>query len=99
MGLQKRASYWTLGCYYLIAIPVACFLGFKMDLSVYGLLGGILSAVIVQMTAYLCIIRTKNWQDVADEAIQRIKDEATRLAALEQDQAEDKLQDGYAKQV
>ena len=73
MGLQQAASYFALACYYLIAIPAACLLGFWAGYGVLGLQSGFFIAVIVQSIAYLGILRAKNWQDVADEAQERIK--------------------------
>ena len=82
MGLQKIASYCAIGTYYVIAIPVACILGFRADLGIAGLLIGYFAAVIVQATAYMCILRLNRWQDVANAAAERIRDEEERLAAL-----------------
>ena len=82
MGLQRIASYFSLGSYYLIGIPSACMLSFWADLGVLGLQTGIFIAAVVLVTAFVCILKTKNWQDVADEAIERIKAEEARLEAL-----------------
>ena len=82
MGLQQVASYCALGCYYLIGIPSACVLGFWVDLGVFGLQGGFFIAAVVLVMAYVCILKTKNWQDVADEATERITAEEARLEAL-----------------
>ena len=82
MGLQKIASYCAIGGYYVIAIPVACILGFWADLGVAGLQLGYFAAVIVQATAYMCILRLNSWQDVANAAVKRIREEEARLAAL-----------------
>ena len=95
MGLQKWASFFAIGCYYLLALPLGCSLGFWADFDLLGLQGGFLAAQVVQATAYFCILMSKNWQDVADEAVKRIKDEEDRLAKLKVEEAEDSLPDGY----
>ena len=69
MGLQQIASYFAIGCYYIVAIPVACILGFWADLGILGLQGGFFVAVFLQAIAYFCLLKTKNWQDVADAAV------------------------------
>ena len=82
MGLQLVASYCALGCYYLIAIPMACTTGFWAGLGVIGLHLGFLAAVFVQALAYMCILRRRDWQDIADEAVKRIKaEEMERIEA------------------
>ena len=99
MGLQKWASFFAIGCYYILALPLGCSLGFWADFDLLGLQGGFFAAQIVQSIAYFCILMSKDWQDVADEAVKRIKDEEARLAALKVDEAANSLHDGYTKQV
>ena len=92
MGLQQVASYFTLACYYLIGIPASCLLGFWAGYGVLGIQSGFMIALIVQSIAYLGILRAKNWQDVADEAQERIK-------AAERDINSTRSDDCYAKAV
>ena len=40
IGVQNSAAIGSIVCYYVIAIPLAVFLAFKMDLGVTGLLIG-----------------------------------------------------------
>ena len=80
MGLQNKASYWAIGTYYLIGIPISCILAIWKDYGVLGLQLGIAAAVTVQFFAYAFILRTNNWQDVADKAVARIKQEEVELA-------------------
>lgn len=99
MGLQKIASFFAIGSYYIVAIPAACMLSFWADYGVVGLQLGYLCAVVVQATAYLCILKIKSWKDVADGAAKRMQDEEARLAALTLESCEDQSNDGYTKQV
>lgn len=78
MGLQKVASFCAIGCYYLVGVPVGSILAFCADLGVAGLQGGYFAAVFVLAMAFTYILRTKNWQDIANEAIKRIKDENSK---------------------
>ena len=45
-----------------------------------GLQLGIMAAVTVQTFAYSFILKRNNWQDVADKAVARIKQEEVELA-------------------
>ena len=45
-----------------------------------GLQVGFFCAAAVQAIAFMSILRIKNWQDVADQAIERIEAEKERLA-------------------
>ena len=45
MGLQSTASYFAIGVYWMIGLPFAAFLSFKMDLGVLGLQLGFSIAV------------------------------------------------------
>ena len=66
MGLQKRASYFAIACYYIVGIPLAWFLAMKRDLGVLGLNAGFSLAVAIQAIAYGFILYKSNWQEVAD---------------------------------
>ena len=41
IGLQGRASCYTIVLFYLVGLPVACLLGFKFELGVMGLQAGV----------------------------------------------------------
>ena len=64
-------------------------LSFWADFGVVGLQLGYLCAVVVQATAYLCILKMTSWKDVADGAAKRIQDEEVRLATLEIESSDD----------
>ena len=79
LGVQDRASYFALACYYLVGVPMAAVLGIVLDFGVMGLQGGMAIAVLIQAIAYIFIIRCSNWQKIADKAEERIKNEANQV--------------------
>ena len=40
LGLQSKAAFIALGCYYIVSIPLAAIFAFWCGWSVYGLWGG-----------------------------------------------------------
>lgn len=95
LGLQDKAGCITLACYWLVGLPLAALLAFKFDFSVTGLLGGFLLATLLHALSYLVLICRANWQDIASEAIERIKKEKEEV---ENAKAE-KVGDDYVKQA
>ena len=62
MGLQKRASYAAIACYYGIGLPMACLFVYKFDMGVMGLRSGITAAFFVQFCCYSMILLSQDWQ-------------------------------------
>ena len=85
MGLQRIASFFAIGCYYGIGIPLALLFAFKVEMGVMGLQAGIAVALLAQFIAYLTILLKQDWQEVADEAIKRIEKEAMELEQLKKE--------------
>ena len=56
LGKQKIASIITVCVYYIIGLPLAGVLGFKADLTVYGLQIAIRVACTLQLFAFLYVI-------------------------------------------
>jgi len=52
--------------YYLVGLPLACFLGFKLDMGVMGLQAGAGLAIVLQLVTYAVILRCSNWKIIAD---------------------------------
>ena len=61
IGLQKKASFWTFLCYYVIGIPVACYLALKKDMGVIGLQLGVGIAIFLQCLSYVIILMRSDW--------------------------------------
>ena len=66
IGLQGRASCYTIVLFYLVGLPVACLLGFKFEMGVMGLQAGVGLALMLQFVTYALILRFSNWQEIAD---------------------------------
>ena len=66
MGLQKRASYFAIASYWLIAIPLSAIFAFKLNIGVIGLSIGLFFGVVFQACSYLSIVLRQDWQEIAD---------------------------------
>ena len=75
MGLQKIAYMITLTAWYVIGLPLACFFSLKLEWGVIGLEAGFGVAVIVLLVSYGTLLWRTDWQNVADKAIERMKQE------------------------
>ena len=56
MGLQKKASYFAIGVYWLIGVPTGAMLSLHYNYGVLGLQIGFTIAVITQAVAYAIIL-------------------------------------------
>ena len=65
LGLQKKACYIALVCYWLVGIPLSCVLAFKCDWGVTGLLSGLLVALVLSVIFYFFLILKTDWRQVA----------------------------------
>eukprot|EP00354_Favella_ehrenbergii_P007734 CAMPEP_0170476806 /NCGR_PEP_ID=MMETSP0123-20130129/18153_1 /TAXON_ID=182087 /ORGANISM="Favella ehrenbergii, Strain Fehren 1" /LENGTH=130 /DNA_ID=CAMNT_0010748077 /DNA_START=915 /DNA_END=1304 /DNA_ORIENTATION=- len=66
LGLQKRAGYIAISCYWLLGLPLAALLAFKCNFGVYGLMAGFSSASLVELISYALVLLSKDWQKVAE---------------------------------
>ncbi|KAL2927494.1 Protein DETOXIFICATION 33, partial [Bienertia sinuspersici] len=62
-GWQSLVALINIGCYYLVGLPVGALLGYKFDLGVHGIWGGLLLGVLLQTTTLLLIVWKTNWHD------------------------------------
>ena len=76
LALQKLASYIALTPYYIISIPIAMILCFVGGMNVAGLWAGVGVGIVFQAYFYchLCLI-TADWDEIADNAYNRIQEE------------------------
>ena len=66
--------------YYLVGVPLAYFLALGApDLAIRGLLLGYYTAIFLQFMSYVCILGRADWQQIADDTKDRLRDEATTL--------------------
>ena len=80
LGLQKKAGYMAVASYWLLGMPLCVILAFIADLSVSGLYIGILAATLLLGMLYTIMVIRTSWQDIADAAVERIKQEEKIVA-------------------
>jgi Na+-driven multidrug efflux pump len=61
MGLQKKASYMTIACIYILGIPSACIFAFVLDWGVLGLEAGFGVACLALAICYISLLRKTDW--------------------------------------
>ncbi|KAL2654054.1 hypothetical protein R1flu_022182 [Riccia fluitans] len=71
-GWQDLGAYTNLCAFYGIGIPLGLLLSFHFHLHGYGLWGGIIAGQVVQTFLLSSITCTLNWQNLADEAAERV---------------------------
>jgi len=86
LGLQKKASYLALICYWLIGIPLSCFLAFKCDWGVTGLLSGLLVALVLSVIFYFMLILKQDWNKIAKDSMERTLKEDSKIAVKQVEQ-------------
>ena len=86
LGLQKEGSYIALVCYWLIGIPLSCVLAFKCNWGVTGLMTGLFIGIVLSVILYFILILKQDWKVIAQESIQRILKEDSKIAAAQQEQ-------------
>ena len=68
LHLQKKASYVSIVCMWLLGLPLAATFAFACDFGVRGLLMGFLAATALQATSYLVIVYRADWDEIASFA-------------------------------
>ncbi|XP_011620816.1 protein DETOXIFICATION 41-like [Amborella trichopoda] len=79
-GWQALVAYVNLATYYLIGLPIGCFLGFKTELDEAGIWWGLINGVGLQTAILIVLTARTNWDKEVDKAaagIKRSNDEAT----------------------
>ena len=66
LGIQKTASYFAIGSYYIFGLPLAVLFGIVMQYGLIGLQAGISIAILLQAIANAFIILWSDWQKIAD---------------------------------
>ncbi|KAF1860824.1 hypothetical protein Lal_00000238 [Lupinus albus] len=73
-GWQGLVAYINIGCYYLFGLPMGFLLGYKVNLGVKGLWGGMICGVVLQTLILLLILYKTNWKkEVGNAASQSLK--------------------------
>ncbi|KAL9237124.1 hypothetical protein vseg_011710 [Gypsophila vaccaria] len=72
-GWQSLVAYINIACYYLFGLPAGILLGFKYDLGVMGVWGGMVGGICLQTAILIIVTSLTNWKKEADEAISRVR--------------------------
>ncbi|KAE9589073.1 putative multi antimicrobial extrusion protein [Lupinus albus] len=72
-GWQGLVAYINIGCYYLFGLPMGFLLGYKVNLGVKGLWGGMICGVVLQTLILLLILYKTNWKKEVEETSQRMR--------------------------
>nr|XP_029122180.1 protein DETOXIFICATION 33-like isoform X1 [Elaeis guineensis] len=60
-GWQTRVAYINLGCYYVVGLSSGALMGFKLNLGLEGLWGGVLSGILLQTIILVVITWQTDW--------------------------------------
>ena len=66
LGIQANIALISIGCFYLISIPSACYLAFLAGNGITGLWIGYFLGILVQMIIVGCMTIMADWQGIAD---------------------------------
>eukprot|EP01018_Ginkgo_biloba_P034241 Gb_24168 [translate_table: standard] len=72
-GWQALIAYINIGCYYVIGLPLGLLLGYKLDLGVKGIWGGMIGGTALQTLILLGITYFTNWNREAAQAKDRLR--------------------------
>ncbi|ERN17620.1 protein DETOXIFICATION 33 [Amborella trichopoda] len=72
-GWQVMVAFISLGCYYLLGLPIGVLLGFKFNLGVKGFWLGMVVGSLLQTVILTLIIFRANWGREASRADERIR--------------------------
>ena len=77
------ASYWAIGTYYLVGIPLASIFAFACDFGALSFQASFVPVVIIMCVAFTWILHSQDWQEIADQVAKRIENEANQIANRE----------------
>ena len=73
----------ALASYYLVAVPLGCLLVFKFGMDVHGLWIAVALGTGVQAVFYTRLVLMTDWEQVAEEAKERIAKDKAALVNVE----------------
>ncbi|GAA0176824.1 transporter [Lithospermum erythrorhizon] len=71
-GWQALVAYINLGCYYLFGLPLGFTLGYKVNLGVMGLWGGMIAGTALQTLLLLIVLYKTNWKKEVEQTTERM---------------------------
>lgn len=104
LGKQFKASVATLCCYYILGMPLALVLGFKLEMGVRGFWLGFTCALLLQDIIVTLIIVCTDWdsvradKEISEESKQLLEDDQGSLAKSQVYQLNEK-DDSFARNV
>ncbi|CAH8391769.1 unnamed protein product [Eruca vesicaria subsp. sativa] len=69
---QRPVAYINLVCYFIFGIPFGCFLGYKANLGVMGLWGGMIAGSALQTLCLMFVVYKIDWEKEVEEAKKRL---------------------------
>ncbi|KAH8486233.1 hypothetical protein H0E87_025306 [Populus deltoides] len=72
-GWQALVAYINIGCYYVFGLPLGYLLGYRANLGVEGVWGGMLGGTALQTLLLLIILSRTNWKKEVAQAAERMK--------------------------
>ena len=73
LGIQANVALISISCFYLISLPTASYLAFVADAGIRGLWIGYFLGIVIQVIIVAWLTWSEDWQDIADEAEDRLK--------------------------
>ncbi|XP_065867067.1 protein DETOXIFICATION 35 [Euphorbia lathyris] len=72
-GWQALVAYVNIGCYYIFGLPLGFLLGYKAELGVTGLWGGMIAGTALQTVLLLYILYRTNWNKEVEQTSERVR--------------------------
>ncbi|RYR40436.1 hypothetical protein Ahy_A09g046191 isoform C [Arachis hypogaea] len=72
-GWQALVAYINVGCYYVFGLPLGFILGYKVNLGVKGLWGGMICGIALQTLLLLLILYKTNWKKEVEQTNERMR--------------------------
>ncbi|CAI0403220.1 unnamed protein product [Linum tenue] len=72
-GWQGLVAYINIFCYYVFGVPLGFLLGYKLNLGVTGIWGGMIAGTALQTLILLFILYRTNWNKEVEQTTERMK--------------------------
>ncbi|KAE8077745.1 hypothetical protein FH972_016276 [Carpinus fangiana] len=72
-GWQALVAYINLGCYYIFGLPLGYLLGYKANLGVAGLWGGMICGTALQTLLLVIVLSRTNWNEEVEQTSDRMR--------------------------
>ncbi|KAJ9139859.1 hypothetical protein P3X46_030554 [Hevea brasiliensis] len=72
-GWQALVAYINIGCYYIFGLPLGFLLGYKANLGVKGVWGGMIAGTALQTLLLLIVLYRTNWNKEVEQTSERVR--------------------------